>query len=1184
MRPRAQFKPIPHDLDLNALVEAHEHLEYAHRIPFHHVVQYGMDRLEKLVNMLVLDQGRPLIVEAFDRNLEPWTFSPKWLRDNVGTKVEQARDLNRGENLPLTIGHYLKNMGAVANQHFRQQQEGAKQPQRIYLKDIDCPSVWQDKLRDVIPKFLFYLNESTGEQGGPGASADSNPNTSGSRLGVGIAKAGDLMSSLPVDMRAENMMCYIGHEGTYTPAHREMCATIGQNIMVEASTDVGEDGTPEKPGTSIWFMAEAEDRQLVSEYWLSTLGHDIETENHFAQISAWKKAPFKVYVIEQKPGDLVIIPPLAPHQVWNRGTRTIKAAWNRTTPETLGLALTEALPKARMVCRDEQYKNKAIVYYTLLKYSKLLALATSQAARLPQSAGRQMLSTGRIAGLHRDFGTLLKYFKTILLSEMWDPETEQEDCEYLPFDGNVTCAYCRGNIFNRFLSCPSCADDLGYAEPEAYDICMDCYVMGRSCYCISGMKWVEQFKWDSLLNIFEKCRTQYNQLQLLVTKPKPQMSLSLNQERYLQKKRTLAEVTRMQLKCRPFQDSSKPQSKAIYLNDQPSDEEIIVDDEGRIKKTVKKRPKDWSKHNATCHICKNPHEKWKMTRCTKCQRYYCYSTLFRGHDDMPLDVMEDPEWVCVHCNGVCFGGTCAKLPDQKPFQPKGTLLGHDTKAVADIRSVEVLIDFSVSNMYWIRPDNDTDESAQLRMARAKADEAKQLAWNNMVEDDDHVQDADGADDDVLPTEDEIMAASLTRFNQDESLHGPEIAGGDQTHDGYAPAVDGSHVQRYFYDAPRDNSAFTDPIVSNDVDMPQASPNQDQDASFTDTQGISQGQKRGREQQGDDDDEIAMEMPRKKARAVEGFAMLRKIRTEAGKQFQDLSNKKALDRAKLQGRYYAVRAAQLGRKRLLKFNLPGDRLAAIINTSQTNATHPYLQRDADSSMDREGADVLRSDVPQTRPVPRPESTTTSVEHKRGQARSEDAGRYQLGKLGSGTKGRTSDAEASDSDSERDANDDEQAASQPALQNGKRRRNAYMQAKHGGDGELDALSYEPTRQKRRRTAPAAMSRDTADEEEQEEVVAPVKTARVGRARPSAGRLPGKARRRTSPIRPVSVHEINEEPEDEPGLEGMGAIASQSETVELANRQAKMQALAMLDDVEADLDMVAPIANMGHSSARG
>jgi hypothetical protein len=62
-----------------------------------------------------------------------------------------------------------------------------KARQRIYLKDIDCPQVWQDKLKDHIPAGLFYLNESTGEVGGAGALDEP-----GGRKGRGLGRAGDL--------------------------------------------------------------------------------------------------------------------------------------------------------------------------------------------------------------------------------------------------------------------------------------------------------------------------------------------------------------------------------------------------------------------------------------------------------------------------------------------------------------------------------------------------------------------------------------------------------------------------------------------------------------------------------------------------------------------------------------------------------------------------------------------------------------------------------------------------------------------------------------------------------------------------------------------------------------------------------------------------------------------------------
>ena len=134
--------------------------------------------------------------------------------------------------------------------------------QRIYLKDIDCPPLWHDHLKRQIPPPLFYFNESPEAFEGPGSASDYQNGTSESPE-IKIAKAGDLMSCLPPSMRAENLMCYIGHEGTYTPSHQEMCANLGHNIMVEASDGSEEYGKQTTPGSSIWFMTESKDLSLI---------------------------------------------------------------------------------------------------------------------------------------------------------------------------------------------------------------------------------------------------------------------------------------------------------------------------------------------------------------------------------------------------------------------------------------------------------------------------------------------------------------------------------------------------------------------------------------------------------------------------------------------------------------------------------------------------------------------------------------------------------------------------------------------------------------------------------------------------------------------------------------------------------------------------------------------------------
>ncbi|KAH6639659.1 hypothetical protein C7974DRAFT_470134 [Boeremia exigua] len=672
------------------------------------IASNGMEQFEKLVLLHVIIGGKPLVIDGFEEVLDPWTFTPSWLRDNHGEKVENARNLISKENIPLTIKHYLKHLNKLTEQFFDSPDRYRdKTRQRIYLKDIDCPQVWQDKLKDHIPSGLFYLNDSTGEVDGAGALEDST-----GRRGRGIGRSGDLMSSLPPEMRAENLMCYIGHEGTYTPSHREMCASLGQNIMVDASKQISEDGKPEHPGSSLWFMTEMKDRHLVSEYWLSVLGHDIEVENHFAQLIAWKKAPFKTYVVEQRPGDFILIPPLAPHQVWNRGTRTMKIAWNRTTVETLELAMSEALPNSRIVCRDEQYKNKAIVYYTLLKYSQLIKTARA----LVEAGGDQAEAVQhslKVRQVQRDFKRLFDLYKSIMLSEMFD-QTSREQCEFLPYDSNVTCAYCRCNIFNRFLSCKSCKNLFSSEIEEPYDVCMDCYCMGRSCGCQSGYQWTEQWKWKDLMHKYEEWRAQIIDIDGQMTEKTP---LPLQEERRYLGKKTLAQVCQEQLKIRPFVDINAPQAE-----DNSEDEEIEVDAYGVAKKVKNKKSKQWLKAHKSCHTCLHRHPNWKVAFCSNCAMGFCYGTLFRAHDMMPLSVMEQYSWKCPHCRKVCNTGHCRRDPRQRPYEPKGTLLGHDTKKVADPRSVECLVDFSVSNLNWMREEEGMGQSAmQRRMQQAEED-------------------------------------------------------------------------------------------------------------------------------------------------------------------------------------------------------------------------------------------------------------------------------------------------------------------------------------------------------------------------------------------------------------------------------------------------------------------------------
>lgn len=817
--------------------------------------------------------------------------------------MEQARNLTTKENIPLTIKHYLKHMGKLTDQFFdAPERYRDKTRQRIYLKDIDCPPVWQDKLREHIPQALFYLNESTGEIGGPGALDEDRV-----RKGRGIGRAGDLMSSLPPEMRAENLMCYIGHEGTYTPAHREMCASLGQNIMVNASAQISEDGKPERPGSSIWFMTETKDRHLVSEYWLSVLGHDIEVENHFAQLIAWKKAPFHTYVVEQRPGDFILIPPLAPHQVWNRGTRTMKIAWNRTTVETLELALTEALPNSRVVCRDEQYKNKAIVYYTLLKYSNLIKSARAQVEMGGEQAEAIQRSV-KVRQVQRDFKRLFDLYKSILLSEMFAPDS-REHAEFVPYDSNVTCAYCRCNIFNRFLTCKSCKNLFSSEIEEPYDVCMDCYCMGRSCGCQSGYTWVEQWKWKDLIHKYEEWRAQIIDIDGHMTEKTP---LPLQEERRYLGKKTLAQVCQEQLKVRPIVDVKNPKPD----NDESESEDVQVDEYGMVRKSVKKKSKQWLRDHKSCHFCLHRHPKWKMAFCSNCDLAYCYGTLFRAHDMMPLSVMENHNWRCPHCRRVCNTGACRRDPRQHPYEPKGTLLGHDTKKVADPRSVECLVDFSISNLNWLREDEGGQTAIQRRHEEAERAKLADPSLDDRYMDESHDHDHNG------------IAYSPVNGNGGFEDHAANGTGGD----GYvAPA------------AVMQNDGF-EPFY------PDPDPNGE----------IPRLGKRNRDGEEDDEGNSRRKKKKKQKKSKDDTAQPLQPKDAAGKHYQKEVQRKLLDEAKREDRFILVAARMKGKSKVVKLSLSPDLLEALRGRPLPERSQPERQRESSEEVG-DLRSILQSDI-------------------------------------------------------------------------------------------------------------------------------------------------------------------------------------------------------------------------------
>ncbi|KAF9371853.1 hypothetical protein CPC16_002812 [Podila verticillata] len=96
--------------------------------------------------------------------------------------------------------------------------------------------------------------------------------------------------------------------------------------------------------SSLWFIASPKDYGKVKQLW-DSWGKFFEQENYSATLEELMASEIKFYKVDQKPGDLIVLPPMATHQVYNKGKATVKLAWNRTTPETALNAVQNVLPR-----------------------------------------------------------------------------------------------------------------------------------------------------------------------------------------------------------------------------------------------------------------------------------------------------------------------------------------------------------------------------------------------------------------------------------------------------------------------------------------------------------------------------------------------------------------------------------------------------------------------------------------------------------------------------------------------------------------------------------------------------------------------------------------------------------------------------------------------------------------------
>nr|VWO98625.1 Major facilitator superfamily transporter [Ganoderma boninense] len=344
----------------------------------------------------------------------------------------------------------------------------------------------------------------------------------------------DFSSNLPtfVDMCRKQPVYQEPGGDTYTAAHKDICSSSGHNLMCFS----------ENGGSAFWFMTESKDASKAAEYFQKALGQELDWEVHVTTLEELGKAPFDVYVAEQKVGDLVLVPPRSVHQVVNHGGLAMKTSWSRMTLRGLKTALHSELPVYRRVCRPEQYRIKTVLYRTMLHHTESLqSSVTSRATSNDTNNG--LVSTNTLdleySSDTSDSGyelpstppprptieqrvdtlrSLVGLFDEVLLEEYaachdslprvlgsdrsgWSVTTETSMRRKVvlvppsnPRDPterqqagacNFACDFCGADIFQSFFECRACAGLLGQStQPgDGFLVCPGCYVEGRSCEC-----------------------------------------------------------------------------------------------------------------------------------------------------------------------------------------------------------------------------------------------------------------------------------------------------------------------------------------------------------------------------------------------------------------------------------------------------------------------------------------------------------------------------------------------------------------------------------------------------------------------------------------------------------------------------------------------------------------------------
>ncbi|ODH26013.1 hypothetical protein ACO22_04904 [Paracoccidioides brasiliensis] len=399
----------------------------------------------------------------------------------------------------------------------------------------------------------------------------------------------DLFQWLPSCARSEVMMAYVGSEGSSSGFHRCFSSTVALNLLVEASD------------LPVFCFGTDFESQVKYDAFMVAHGASPHVDWFNLSPDELRKADFPLYVHEQRVGELVVFPPATAHQVWNLGAISTKMVWNILHPLSLEAGLNYVQPPFNRLCHPDVARSN-------------LSLACAMLSLLQDKPG----------ALPPDLPLLAKLFSQMVRDEIIDDQpVTLIALVRIPETVIATCDFCGTAIWNRHLRCNECKD---------FDLCLLCFLSGRSCEHLSSYTWAE-------IVTPETCSR-------VIRRGEAILGYKVEDTTNIGRRKSLGTAVNDLMRAR--------QSTAIKL----------------------------------CHLCRIEHLEWKGRRCDTCASFFCFRGLFRHFDMHSADIMRLPGlWACPKCLELC-NCRCCHFPSAyvksekpaskrrvKPADPRGKIMG-----------------------------------------------------------------------------------------------------------------------------------------------------------------------------------------------------------------------------------------------------------------------------------------------------------------------------------------------------------------------------------------------------------------------------------------------------------------------------------------------------------------------------